>query len=100
MAPIIGRLLLSKGAFFFYGTVVGPLLSRAYEPAGAVVRGAAKTVIKTGIAMGGAVQKAVVKTKEGIEDITAEAKSELTEPKDKNIVTHDQPPAGQPSNPA
>jgi hypothetical protein len=76
--PTIGRLLLSKGAFFFYGTLVSPIVGRTYQPAGSVARGAAKSVIKTALAMGGAVQKAVVSAKQGIDDIAAEAKSELS----------------------
>jgi hypothetical protein len=78
VAPIIGRLFLSKGAFFVYGTLVGPIANRAYQPVGSVARGAAKSVIKTGLAMGGALQKAVVSAKQGIDDIAAEAKSELS----------------------
>jgi hypothetical protein len=76
--PTIGRMLLSKGAFFFYGTLVSPVVSRTYQPAGSVARGAAKSVIKAALAAGGAVQKAVVSAKEGIDDIAAEAKSELS----------------------
>lgn len=100
MAPLIGRLFLSRGAFFFYGTLVSPVVNRVYEPAGTVARGAAKSLIKTGIAVGGALQRAVVSAKEGIDDIAAEAKSELSQkeadagaPKPDTTIAHPGTPA-------
>jgi|GEM_PF-5617902 hypothetical protein len=78
MIASLGRVLMSKGAFFLYGTLVGPLVGRSVQPTGSMVRGAAKSVIKAALTMGGTVQKAVVTAKEGLDDIAAEAKAELS----------------------
>lgn len=77
MAPILSKLFLSRGSFFLYGTLVSPIVNRAGEPVGTTARGMAKSVIKGAITAGNAVQKAVLNAKEAIDDIAAEAKSEL-----------------------
>jgi hypothetical protein len=73
----LGRLLVSRGAFFMYGTLAGPVITRLYPGAGSATRDIAKSVIKQGIAAGAVVQKTMVSAKESFEDIAAEARSEL-----------------------
>lgn len=81
--PLVGaatKILSSRGAFFVFGAITGPLLLKTLQPVGAASRTLLKSAIKGGLVAGHTVQGIVSEAKAGLGDIAAEAKADLSKP--------------------
>lgn len=72
-----GKILASRGAFFFYGAVAGPIVSKAAEPVTQIGRSLLKSGIRGALLVGATVQNAVTGAKDSLSDVAAEVRADI-----------------------
>lgn len=72
-----GKILASRGAFFVYGAIAGPVVSKAAEPVAQIGRSLLKSGIKGALIVGATVQNAVTGAKDSLSDVAAEVRADI-----------------------
>lgn len=78
VAPLT-KVLISRPVIYALGVATGPVLLRAMDPLTTSARSLLKSAIKSALMAGKTVQNVIHEAKEGISDLTAEAKADLAQ---------------------